>query len=164
MKTILPILLTLLLSSCLTDSRINKQIAKATPERVLGLIQNNYPHLFTTRIDTIRDTVSIKTLRVDTVLTISQLSIVDTVTIYKDRLKTKVWLKHDSIFIENECLGDTIYIERIVRTEFPSQNYNQSRWWVIPLGLTFCFFILVALILLGLWLDKRHKTNNRLKN
>ena len=161
---ILPIILLLTLSSCLTDKRINKQIAKATPERVLGLIQKNYPHLFTTRIDTLRDTVQIATIRVDTVVTIQQLKSIDTLTIYKDRLKTKIWIKHDSIFVDSECKGDTVYIEKVITSVNPDRNYYQERWWAVPLSIVFFMFILGGLILLAWWLDKRYYTNKSRKN
>jgi hypothetical protein len=133
-------------SSCVNENWIRKKVNKATPERVLSYLQQYESHLFKQRIDTIRDTVQIKTVAVDTVVHWKQL--IDTVTITKDRLKTKVWIKHDSIFVNSECVGDTIYIEKIVGNTIPAREYKVKQWWVIPAIISSIFGLFFILILL----------------
>jgi hypothetical protein len=147
MKNLILIILIPLISGCVNEQWIRKKVNKATPERVLAYLQQYESHLFKQRIDTIRDTVQIKTVAVDTVFHWKQLH--DTITITKDRLTTKVWIKHDSIFVNSECVGDTIYIEKIVGNQIPAREYKVKQWWVIPaiissIGLLFVL-ILVSL-------------------
>jgi hypothetical protein len=139
--------LILLINGCVSENWIRKKVNKATPERVLNYLIEHESHLFKTKIDTIRDTVMIKTVRTDTVVHWKQL--IDTITIEKDRIKTKVWIKHDSIYVNSECKGDTIFVEKIVGTKIPERHYKVKQWWLIPAIISFIglilFFILVSL-------------------
>jgi hypothetical protein len=147
MKNLILIILIPLISGCVNEQWIRKKVNKATPERVLAYLQQYESHLFKQRIDTIRDTVQIKTVAVDTVFHWKQLH--DTITITKDRLTTKVWIKHDSIYVNSECKGDTIFVEKIVGTKIPERHYKVKQWWLIPAIISFIglilFFILVSL-------------------
>lgn len=147
MKNLILIILIPLISGCVNEQWIRKKVNKATPERVLAYLQQHESHLFKTKIDTIRDTVQIKTVAVDTVVHWKQLH--DTITITKDRLTTKVWIKHDSIFVNSECKGDTIYVEKIVGNTIPAREYKVKQWWVIP-AIISSIGLLFVLILVGL--------------
>lgn len=147
MKNLILIILIPLISGCVNEQWIRKKVNKATPERVLSYLQQYESHLFKTKIDTIRDTIQIKSLKVDTIVRLNQLT--DTITITKDRLTTKVWIKHDSIFVNSECKGDTIYIEKIVGNTIPAREYKVKQWWVIP-AIISSIGLLFVLILVGL--------------
>jgi hypothetical protein len=97
--------------------RKKEQIAKALEE---------YPDLL--RQDTVRfkDTVRIETVKVDTAFK----ETTDTVIIEKDKLKIRYVNKNDTVFLEGECEGDTIYIDKPVPVKCPPVvETNKISWW-----------------------------------
>lgn len=97
-----------------------------------------YPFVHTQDTITFRDTirVEIPKVEVDTVVLLSELR--DTITIEKDRLKIKLWMVHDSIFVQG--ISDTITINKEVIRKVPVRYYveKEKRSWlkfIILLGI-----------------------------
>lgn len=141
----------LLLSSCSQEKRIGKKVNKLGAENVLAWLQKNRKDLFIVRRDTIRDTVMITAINKDTVFKWSVVQNYDTVTITKDRLKVKVIkLPGDTVKIEGECAGDTVYINKpcppvAVPKEDFSKRFGNKMFIIFPI-------LLVGIILLLLFL------------
>lgn len=55
----------------------------------------------------IPDTIIVPSIRIDTFFHVKEAR--DTITITRDNIITKLLWKHDSIYLESECLADTIY-------------------------------------------------------
>ena len=136
MKSILPFLMILLLSSCSPQYRLN---------RLLAL----HPELKT--IDTlfIRDSLIVPQIQVDTILDLK--TIPDTVIIQKDRLQIKLSKIHDTLFLTGKCKGDTVYITRkipvekikIVKPDYLDNFISKLPWIVI--GFTVLIFVFIWL-------------------
>jgi hypothetical protein len=90
---------------------------------------------------TFRDTVYTKTIKHDTAF----ISSVDTLTITKDKLRIKYIKYGDTIYLTGECIGDSIYIEKIVRIPNLVKKPNREKYWVYLLlfifGVFFTLFI-----------------------
>jgi hypothetical protein len=90
---------------------------------------------------TFRDTVYTKTIKHDTAF----ISSVDTLTITKDKLRIKYIKSGDTIYLTGECIGDSIYIEKIVRIPNLVEKPNREKYWVYLLlfifGVFFTLFI-----------------------
>lgn len=116
------IILLLLLTSC-------------SPLKRLERFQKNHPYLFEEVTDTVTvtilDTIRTETIRTDTIFHID----FDTVQIEKEKLKIRLIRENDTIFVDGECIGDTVYIDNEIRVpieskqpkEFKSDN---SKWWI----------------------------------
>jgi hypothetical protein len=70
----------------------------------------------------------------------------DTIYVYKDKVRTKVLVKNDTIYVESKCLPDTIKIQVPVRVDKridapPCEQ--QIKWWHCLIGL-----IVVAVVFL----------------
>lgn len=85
-------------------------LASCSPVKRLERLQNNHSYLFNRKLDTItvNDTilVTIPGIKIDTFFSILQLK-KDTVFIEKNNLKTKLWMKNDTVFVDSGC--DTVY-------------------------------------------------------
>jgi hypothetical protein len=91
---------------------------------------------------TVRDTVIVPEVRVDTMLVTKP---ADTITLFKDRLKVQIIRKHDTLRVSGECQTDTIYITKQVA--LPVQTITKkdpTPWWFMPLAVI--VFLLTAII------------------
>lgn len=114
-------------------------ICACTPEKKLRRILSRHPELI--RTDTIwqRDTTIIKEIRADTVF--SNSSSRDTIVLQKDRLTIRYYHTRDSVYLQGECAGDTIYKDRPVYV-----NTVQSKDEDWPLWLKIVIVIVAGLI------------------
>ena len=97
----------------------------------------------------IHDTIRTETVRTDTIFHES----VDSVTIFKDKLKIVYRKVRDSVYINGECEGDTIYISKEISV--PVENKRPSFW---ELAKEYRFPLLIIFILgllLGFYLTKK---------
>lgn len=125
MKILISSLLFLVLVSC-------------TPERKLQRLLKKYPHLTTTEIitirDTIRDTIKVEVPGVATNQSFSLDQLKDTVYIDTNQLSIIIYSKGDSIFVEGAC--DTVFVqvpfEKIITRKIPVDKiiYRKPRDWL----------------------------------
>lgn len=97
----------------------------------------------------VHDTIRTETVRTDTIFHES----VDSVTIFKDKLKIVYRKVRDSVYINGECEGDTIYISKEISV--PTQNKRPSFW---ELAKEYRFPLLIIFIcglILGFYLTKK---------
>jgi hypothetical protein len=91
---------------------------------------------------TYRDTVYTKTIKHDTAF----ISSIDTLTITKDKLRIKYIKYGDTIYLTGECIGDSIYIEKIVRIPNLIEKPNSDKYWLylllFILGVFFTLFVI----------------------
>jgi len=116
-------------------------------KRFHRLIERN-PELITTDSITLVDTVQIviPKVEVDTVVKVENL--LDTITIQKEQLTVKVWMKGDEVFIEGEC--DTVIVDRIITRRIPVRYYEKKKGFLLEfftrgVGLTVLLLFLVYL-------------------
>jgi hypothetical protein len=74
---------------------------------------------------TVHDTVVVDHVQVDSVFSIS----FDTITIERDRLRLQVVRVLDSVYLQAECVGDTIYLERVVNVPIAKCATGFSALW-----------------------------------
>jgi hypothetical protein len=95
-----------------------------------------------TLVVTFRDTVYTKTIKHDTAF----ISSIDTLTITKDKLRIKYIKYGDTIYLTGECIGDSIYIEKIVRIPNLIEKPNSDKYWLylllFILGVFFTLFVI----------------------
>lgn len=135
------------LSSCSVEKQINRHLKQSARQYKKAISKGYEP-----RADTIyiKDTVITTEVRHDTTI-INKVG--DTVIIEKERLKLKYIQLKDSIFIEAECLADTIYRDipvSVQETIFPEKKFLDylgiNTWWKKALlGL---FLLLIAVLFL----------------
>ena len=130
------IIIILLLSSCSPQKRLNRLVKK-------------HPELIKVDTLSVHDTIHIETIKADTVFkdTTFLRLLRDTITVVNDRLRINTYHYRDSIFIEGECIGDTIireirvpykYIQPVTKTKTPAYMI------IVLVGL------IILLILLGI--------------
>ncbi len=115
-------------------------LAACTPQRRFDRLVKKYPYLLTSDTlivkDTIRDTIRITVPEVEIDTVVDAYKLYDTITLYKDRIKVKVWRVKDKVYINGRC--DTIYIEkpieRIVYRKIPVKYYQKTPWYKILLN------------------------------
>ena len=90
---------------------------------------------------TIRDTVRIETVRVDTAIKINT----DTVRIIKDRLKLKYVQINDTLYLEGECIGDTVYLEKVI--ELPVAKPEEPKLGFLERLLIYAFSLVILIII-----------------
>lgn len=95
---------------------------------------------------TFHDTIRTETVKTDTIFHNS----VDSVTIIKDRLKIVYKRLHDSIYINGECAGDTIYISKEIKV--PVKNPVLTNWQAIKQVRFWVLLIFLAGVLLGIYI------------
>lgn len=110
-------------------------LAACTPQRRFDRLVKKYPYLLTSDTlivkDTIRDTIRITIPEVEIDTVVDAYKLYDTITLYKDRIKVKVWRVKDKVYISGKC--DTIYIEkpieRVVYRKIPINIYEKTPWY-----------------------------------
>ena len=110
-------------------------IIACTPQRRFDRLVKKYPYLLTSDTlivkDTIRDTIRITIPEVEIDTVVDAYKLYDTITLYKDRIKVKVWRVKDKVYISGKC--DTIYIEkpieRVVYRKIPIKIYEKTPWY-----------------------------------
>jgi hypothetical protein len=110
-------------------------LAACTPQRRFNRLVKKYPYLLTSDTlivkDTIRDTIRITVPEVEIDTVVDAYKLYDTITLYKDRIKVKVWRVKDKVYISGKC--DTIYIEkpieRVVYRKIPIKIYEKTPWY-----------------------------------
>jgi hypothetical protein len=73
----------------------------------------------------VRDTIYTETIKADSVFSES----IDSVIITKDRLVVRYKKIYDKIYLSGECIGDSIYIERIVKVPHTIEKPNKNKYW-----------------------------------
>jgi hypothetical protein len=73
----------------------------------------------------IRDTIRTETVKHDT----SFIYKGDTVTITKDKLVIRYFRVNDTTYISGECIGDTIYLEKVFRIPSIQPKPHPFKWW-----------------------------------
>jgi hypothetical protein len=110
-------------------------IIACTPQRRFDRLVKKHPYLLTSDTlivkDTIRDTIRITIPEVEIDTVVDAYKLYDTITLYKDRIKVKVWRVKDKVYISGKC--DTIYIEkpieRVVYRKIPIKIYEKTPWY-----------------------------------
>lgn len=110
-------------------------LAACTPQRRFDRLVKKYPYLLTSDTlivkDTIRDTIRITVPEVEIDTVVDAYKLYDTITLYKNRIKVKVWRVKDKVYISGKC--DTIYIEkpieRVVYRKIPIKIYEKTPWY-----------------------------------
>ena len=129
-----------------------------TPQRRFTRLIEKHPYLLTTDsiqlIDTVR--VVVPEVKVDTVVQINELH--DTITIQKEQLTVRMWLKGDSVYVQGEC--DTVIVDRIINKTIPVKYYAKQDkgfiWKFFLLGVSITFFLMFLVYLLyKYYLNKR---------
>lgn len=124
-------------------------LASCTPQKRLNRLVKKHPELIKVDTLSVHDTIHIETIKADTVFkdTTFLRLLRDTITVVNDRLRINTYHYRDSIFIEGECIGDTIireirvpykYIQPVTKTKTPAYMI------ILLLGL------IIILILLGI--------------
>lgn len=132
-------------------------LAACTPQRRFDRLVKKYPYLLTSDTlivkDTIRDTIRITVPEVEIDTVVDAYKLYDTITLYKDRIKVKVWRVKDKVYISGKC--DTIYIEkpieRVVYRKIPIKIYEKTPWYKMLLN----NIIGILLILLVIYVTYR---------
>jgi hypothetical protein len=73
----------------------------------------------------IRDTIRTETIKHDT----SFIYKGDTVTITKDRLVIRYFRVNDTTYISGECIGDTIYLEKVIKIPSIQPKPHPFKWY-----------------------------------
>jgi len=110
-------------------------LAACTPQRRFDRLVKKHPYLLTSDTliikDTIRDTIRITVPEVEIDTVVDAYKLYDTITLYKDRIKVKVWRVKDKVYISGKC--DTVYIEkpieRVVYRKIPIKIYEKTPWY-----------------------------------
>ena len=127
------LIILLLLVSCSPTKRFTRLITK-------------YPYLITTDTVVVRDTITlyVPEVKVDTVVTIKELT--DTITLTKDRVTVKAWYvpKEKKVYIQGKC--DPIYITKIVDRKIPIKYYEKYPWWKKLVNNLLAFLIIFAIL------------------
>ncbi len=129
-------------------------MACSPTERFTRLI-TKYPYLITTDTVVVRDTITlyVPEVKVDTVVTIKELT--DTITLTKDRVTVKAWYvpKEKKVYIQGKC--DPIYITKVVEREIPVKYYEKYPWWKKLVNNLLAFLIIFAIVYTGYRLYKK---------
>ena len=115
-------------------------LAACTPQRRFDRLVKKYPYLLTSDTlivkDTIHDTIRITVPEVEIDTVVDAYKLYDTITLYKDRIKVKVWRVKDKVYINGKC--DTIYIEkpieRVIYRKIPIKIYEKTPWYKMLLN------------------------------
>jgi hypothetical protein len=99
-------------------------ITSCSPVKRYNRLIRLHPELITTDTVTLVDTfrVVIPEVKVDTVVSVE--SLLDTVYLEQERLKVKVWMKGDQVFIQGKC--DTVYVNKIIERKVPVKYYQKE--------------------------------------
>lgn len=126
-----------------------------SPTKRFTRLITKYPYLITTDTVVVRDTITlyVPEVKVDTVVTIKELT--DTITLTKDRLTVKAWYvpKEKKVYIQGKC--DPIYITKIVDRKIPIKYYEKYPWWKKLVNNLLAFLIIFAIVYTGYRLYKK---------
>jgi len=86
-----------------------------SPAKRLERLVSRHPELRHPDTLIVRDTLISPAVRADTLLHLEQLY--DTVILEKERLQVKLLRLHDTLYVEGNCLPDTIYYEKQIPVE-----------------------------------------------
>jgi hypothetical protein len=121
-----------------------------TPQRRFTRLVEKHPYLLTTDsiqlVDTVR--VVVPEVKVDTVVQVDRLR--DTVTIQKDQLTVRLWMKGDSVYVEGE--SDTVIVDRIINRTIPVKYYAKQdkgfviKFFLMGVSITFLLMFIVYLV------------------
>lgn len=127
-------------------------LSSCTPQKRLARLIKNNPELVRTDTITIIDTITTRTVTTDTIIRWSQLNRTDTITLLKERLTVRLIKHSDTLELQGECLGDTIYIEKKIPVEkvvsVPSlkNDFKYESFAIgFVLGGVFVFFIVLII-------------------
>jgi len=106
-------------------------LASCTPQKRLNRLVKKHPELIKVDTLSVHDTIHTETIKADTVFkdTTFLRLLRDTITVVNDRLRINTYHYRDSIFIEGECIGDTIireirvpykYIQPVTKVKTPA--------------------------------------------
>lgn len=133
-------------------------VASCTPQRRFARLVERHPELLTTDsvqlIDTVR--VVVPEVKVDTVVQIDQLH--DTITLHKDQLTVRLWMKGDSVYVEGE--SDTVIVDRIINRTVPVKYYAKQEkgfiWKFFLMGVSITFLLMfIVYLIYKYYLNKR---------
>lgn len=126
-----------------------------SPTKRFTRLITKYPYLITTDTVVIKDTITlyVPEVKVDTVVTIKELT--DTITLTKDRVTVKAWYvpKEKKVYIQGKC--DPIYITKIVDRKIPVKYYEKYPWWKKLVNNLLAFLIIFAIVYTGYRLYKK---------
>ena len=99
-------------------------ITSCSPVKRYNRLIKLHPELITSDTVTLVDTfrVIVPEVKVDTVVSVE--SLLDTVYLEQERLKVKVWMKGDQVFIQGKC--DTVYVNKIIERKVPVKYYQKE--------------------------------------
>ena len=99
-------------------------ITSCSPVKRYNRLIRLHPELITSDTVTLVDTfrVIVPEVKVDTVVSVE--SLLDTVYLEQERLKVKVWMKGDQVFIQGKC--DTVYVDKIIERKIPVKYYKKE--------------------------------------
>jgi hypothetical protein len=99
-------------------------ITSCSPVKRYNRLIRLHPELITSDTVTLVDTfrVVVPEVKVDTVVSVE--SLLDTVYLEQERLKVKVWMKGDQVFIQGKC--DTVYVNKIIERKVPVKYYQKE--------------------------------------
>lgn len=130
-------------------------IMACSPTKRFTRLITKYPYLITTDTVVVRDTITlyVPEVKVDTVVTIKELT--DTITLTKDRVTVKAWYvpKEKKVYIQGKC--DPIYITKIVDRKIPVKYYEKYPWWKKLVNNLLAFLIIFAIVYTGYRLYKK---------
>ncbi len=106
------IVILLLTTSCASADKLIKRAVKKDPS-VLTAKEVKFDTVVITEPRYLTDTVVMNEI--------------DSITIIKDNVVTKLWRVHDTIRVETTCPSDTIKIE--VVKYVPQVVYDEKQWW-----------------------------------
>ena len=121
-------------------------IMACSPTKRFTRLITKYPYLITTDTVVVRDTITlyVPEVKVDTVVTIKELT--DTITLTKDRVTVKAWYvpKEKKVYIQGKC--DPIYITKIVDRKIPIKYYEKYPWWKKLVNNLLAFLIIFVVV------------------
>lgn len=121
-------------------------IMACSPTKRFTRLITKYPYLITTDTVVVRDTITlyVPEVKVDTVVTIKELT--DTITLTKDRVTVKAWYvpKEKKVYIQGKC--DPIYITKIVDRKIPVKYYEKYPWWKKLVNNLLAFLIIFVVV------------------
>ena len=119
-------------------------LTACSPQRRLARLVKKHPELLTKDTLSFRDTVVIPGVEMDTAVLLSALK--DTVTLIRDSVITRVWLRNDSVFIETLVKPDTVI--RVLKVPYEKILIKNPTFWqqVKP------FLALALLVLIGMYI------------
>lgn len=119
-------------------------VLSCSPQKRLERILKNNPYILSSETITVRDTVIIPGIVIDTTVITKQR---DTVEIFKDRLYTRIIRNIDTLIVFSESGSDTIYLEKTVPIEKIKVEKLPKLWNPKPLNWILSIFFFTAMTL-----------------